>query len=115
MAIIKKYEQFLCEGDDMEKTTKKEGELLFKMEKPRSPQHVEVRRDIDFDDMLRVFYKDKNGGIKSKHLITSSSFDSWINPLKESGFIIDATSVNPKIDEIFKELKIKADKKSLLA
>ena len=64
----------------------KPGELVFTMQKPGSPQHVEVRVDPDLEDCYSVQFKNKKDEIKRKSTIISKDLPQWTKKLEGEGW-----------------------------
>lgn len=84
MVTIKNFEGFLQEGKKPD--APKKGDVLFTMEKPRSPLTIVFAVDDDVD-MIRIKYMTKNGTEKRHNTITKSGVDGWVRSLEKDGYV----------------------------
>jgi len=84
--VNEKVEGSLLDPTHTSKTPSKDGELLFKMEKPRSPLHVEFRLDIEEDDWVIIKYKNKQGVEKRHHTIIMKDLLKFKKSLEREGY-----------------------------
>jgi hypothetical protein len=64
----------------------KRGQVLARLEKPRSPLAVEFQVDKEDEDLVRVRYMTKKGEEKRHSTIILKDVEQWVSSLERDGY-----------------------------